>query len=96
MGFFVDIGAIAAGLALGGVLGYRIGLRWREKRRVLWTVGSVAFVSAGVLNLAGQITGQEWLAIGSLGLMAGLISGTKYGGFPEVRIWDKPPTKLGQ
>ena len=90
---FLDMAAIAVGLALGGVAGYWIGSRWRGERRILWSIGGAAFASAWVVDLAGQFTGQEWLAIGSIGLMAGLISGIKYGGFPEVRIWEKPPRR---
>jgi hypothetical protein len=48
-------------------------------------------VFATVINLAGRVLGLEWLAIGSIGLMAGILSGVKYGGFPDVRVWEKPP-----
>lgn len=90
VGVILSIAAIAVGLVLGGVIGYWIGVTWRDNRRVLWAMAIVAFVLASVLNFAGQLTGRQWLAIGGLGLMAGIISGVKYGGFPDVRVWEKP------
>ena len=92
MNFILDVLAIAAGLILGAALGYWIGRKWEHDRRVLWAMGIGAFVFASVLNFAGRLLGQEWLAIGAIGLMAGILSGVKYGGFPDVRVWEKPPT----
>ena len=86
----LDILAIAAGLAIGFVAGYWIGSRYRGERRILWSLAGGAIATAWVIDLAGFVSGQQWLATGSIGLMAGLITGIKYGGFPEVRVWDKP------
>ena len=87
----LDIVAIAAGLAIGFVAGYWIGSRYRGQRGILWSLAAGAIATAWVIDLAGFVSGQQWLATGSIGLMAGLITGIKYGGFPEVRVWDKPP-----
>jgi hypothetical protein len=87
----LDIVAIAAGLAIGFVVGYWIGSRYRGQRGILWSLAGGAIATAWVIDLAGFVSGQQWLATGSIGLMAGLITGIKYGGFPEVRVWDKPP-----
>lgn len=91
MSFVFDVIAIAAGLILGALLGYWIGTTWEHDHRVLWVLGACAFVFATVVNLAGRVLGLEWLAVGSIGLMAGILSGVKYGGFPDVRVWEKPP-----
>lgn len=92
----INIVAIIVGLAVGGVAGFWIGSKWREDRRIMWSVAVAAFLAASILNFAGQFSGKEWLAIGALGLMGGIISGVKYGGFPEVRAWDEPPERPKQ
>jgi len=88
---FLDVVAIVAGLVLGAAAGYWIGAKWRDDRRIMWSMALAAFVAASILNFAGQLSGRQWLAIGALGLMAGVITGVKYGGFPEVRLSEKPP-----
>ena len=92
MNFAFDVMGIAVGLILGALLGYWIGTKWEQDRRMLWTMGITAFVFATVVNFVGRVFGLEWLAIGSIGLMAGILSGVKYGGFPDVRVWEKPPS----
>jgi hypothetical protein len=89
--FFLDMIALAVGLVIGGISGYAIGVHWRLERRTLWTIGIAAFVAATMLNFVGRYVGLEWLSIGSIGLMAGVTSGVKYGGFPDVRIWETRP-----
>lgn len=96
MALFLDAVAVAAGLALGSAVGYWIGVKFCDDRRILWSVAVAAFVSAAMINFAGQLTGRQWLEIGSIGLMAGIITGVKYGGFPEVRVWEKPPNEPGK
>ncbi|MDR3686405.1 MAG: hypothetical protein P4L93_05580 [Coriobacteriia bacterium] len=91
MNFVFDVIGIAVGLVLGALLGYWIGTNWEHDRRMLWVMGIGAFVLATVINFVGRVFGLEWLAIGAIGLMAGILSGVKYGGFPDVRVWEKPP-----
>ena len=85
----LEIAAIIVGLALGVVAGYWIGQRWESSRRMLWTMAGLAFATVWVIDLAGYVVGRPEISVGSIGLMAGLLTGIKYGGFPEVRIWDK-------
>ena len=83
-----DMIALVVGFAAGTAVGYWIGSRFRDDRRFLWALAIAAFLSASILNFAGLLSGTQWLAIGAVGLMAGVISGVKYGGFPETRVWD--------
>jgi hypothetical protein len=91
--FFLDMVALAGGLLLGGLGGYALGTRWRDDHRILWPVAITAFLAASILNFVGRVMGLEWLSIGSIGLMAGVTSGIKYGGFPDVRVWEKRPPR---
>ena len=84
MRVLIDIASVAIGLALGGGVGYAIGRRFEDDRRMLWTLAIAAFTSAWVLDLAGYISGRPEVSIGSIGLMAGLVTGVKYGGFPPL------------
>ena len=84
MHILLDIVAVAVGLVLGGVVGYAIGRRFEDDRTMLWTLGIAAFTTAWVLDLAGRIAGQPEVSFAALGLMAGLVSGVKYGGFPPL------------
>ena len=84
MRILVDIVSVAIGLGLGGFAGYAIGRRFEDDRRMLWTLAIAAFTSAWVLDLAGYISGRPEVSIGSIGLMAGLVTGVKYGGFPPL------------
>jgi len=90
--------ALIVGFAAGAAVGYWIGTRFRDDRRFLWALAIAAFMSASILNFAGLLSGTQWLAIGAVGLMAGVISGVKYGGFPETRVWaaGSPPDDGGK
>ena len=85
MRILVDIVAVAIGLALGGVAGYALGRGFEDDRRMLWTLAIAAFTTAWVVDLAGYMAGRPEVSIGSIGLMAGLVTGVKYGGFPPLR-----------
>jgi hypothetical protein len=87
----IDIVAVAAGLALGAVAGFAIGQHWESDRRMLWTIASAAFATAWIVDFAGYVSGHPEIAIGSIGLMAGLLTGVKYGGFADVRVWEPRP-----
>jgi hypothetical protein len=91
--FFIDMVALAGGLLFGGLGGYALGTRWRDDHRILWPIAITAFLAASVLNFVGRVMVLEWLSIGSIGLMAGVTSGIKYGGFPDVRVWEKRPPR---
>ena len=86
---------VVAGLALGAVGGYRAGLQAQGVATRYWTLNGLAFVSALGLDIAGMFVHRAWLSYGSLGLMAGLITGLKYGYSPDLRMWETraaPPT----
>jgi hypothetical protein len=92
-----DIAAIALGLALGWWAGFAIGSRWASRRAVMWLLTGVAMLAALAVDVAGRLGGQAAISFGSLGLMAGLLTGIKYGGFPETRLWDRRvPTDSGR
>ena len=91
MRLLVDIVAVAIGLAAGLGAGYWIGRRWEADRRMLWTMAGVAFATAWAVDLAGYVTGHPEVAIGSIGLMAGVVTGVKYGGVSPLRVLDPPP-----
>ena len=80
-----------AGLALGGLIGYALGRRYVGDRRRFWLTGSGLMAACVVANYYGITTGWDWLRIGSVCAMAGTITGLKYGGLPDVRIWETPP-----
>jgi len=81
----VDIAAVAVGLAAGVAAGYWIGRRWESDRGMLWTMAGVAFATAWIVDLAGYVAGYPEVSIGSIGLMAGVVTGVKYGGFSPLR-----------
>ena len=91
MRVLVDIVAVAIGLAVGVAAGYWIGHRWESNRRMLWTMAGLAFATAWVVDLAGYIAGVPEVAIGSIGLMAGVVTGVKYGGFSPLKALAAPP-----
>ena len=91
--------AVAAGLALGAVGGYRAGRQAEGLPARYWTLNGVAFIGALGLDIAGLFVHQAWLSYGSLGLMAGLITGLKYGYSPDLRMWEMreaPPASPGE
>lgn len=90
MRVLVDIVAVAIGLVAGAAAGYWIGRRFETDRRMLWTMAGVAFATAWVVDLAGHIAGHPEVSIGSIGLMAGVVTGVKYGGFSPLRVLDPP------
>jgi hypothetical protein len=87
----LDLLGIVVGLALGAWTGYALGKRFEARRKRLWWVVGFGFVLAGLIDAAGFAVGSSAITLGSVGLMAGFLTGVKYGGFPEVRIWDNTP-----
>ncbi len=73
------LGAIGGGM-LGGVGGYRLGERVRDRHAGwYWALNVVAFA----IGLIGEVFGlgfrQPWLYAGSLVFVAGAFTGLKYG-----------------
>ena len=81
---------IAAGLVLGVLGGLRAGAWSRGNAARYWSLNSAAFLGSLGLDIVGLIVRQQWLSYGSLGLMAGLITGLKYGHSPTLRVWEAP------
>jgi len=83
--------SVIVGLALGSVGGWRGG-RWAVGfAERYWMLNAAAFLGALGLDVAGLFLGQRWLSYGAIGLMAGLITGLKYGYSPELRLWEPQP-----
>jgi hypothetical protein len=83
----VAVAATIAGLGLGGAAGWALGKWSAGHRRRFWTLVSACLVASMALNYIGLTSGQKWLALGALGLMAGLLTGLKYGYAPQTRAW---------
>jgi hypothetical protein len=83
----ITIASVFAGLALGALVGFRLGRGLGSSRRAFWAMSAAAVVCCGVLNYAGIVLGMRWVAFGALGLMGGLITGMKYGYFESADVW---------
>jgi hypothetical protein len=83
-----SIAAIAVGFAAGGAAGYKAGRAVVLDRRRFWIWASLGVVVCIAIDLLGLALGQNWLELGALGAMAGWLTGIKYGGIAEVRVWD--------
>jgi hypothetical protein len=94
-GVGVRVAGIAAGIAagfLGGVLaGLKAGEWARGSAARYWSLNAAALLGSLALDLVGIYTHRTWLASGSLGLMAGLLTGLKYGYSPPLRLRESPP-----
>lgn len=87
MALLASIFAVLVGL-LGGILGgLKVGGLVRGRTRVYWTLNAVVVVVCMLLDFAGLVTGQLWLAIGAVGLMGGSITGLKYGYSESIGVW---------
>ncbi len=69
----------AAGLTVGAAIGHVLGRRYRNIAWRFWTVNGGAFVVCSALCAVGLALGIRWLAVGALGLLAGVLTGAKYG-----------------
>ncbi len=86
---------VLAGL-LGGIWGgYKLGEHVRGNPREYWTWNAVAFVVCVLLDMVGLALGWHWLAVSALGLLAGLITGMKYGYSESIGIWKMFDTWTG-
>jgi hypothetical protein len=94
------LSAVAAGLALGGLAGLRIG-GGIQSRRGYWTINIAVVLGCMVLDFAGLMAGRYWVAYSALGLMGGLITGVKYGFIGSTGGWrpagtSAPPASEGE
>jgi hypothetical protein len=90
VGLAITLAAVAAGLVGGGLAGYRMGEIVRGSRRSYWVMNVGVLLVCAVLDFTGLVLGRPWLAYGALGLMAGLITGMKYGYSDSIRVWQAP------
>ena len=81
------LAAVAAGLAFGGLAGFKIGEGVRGSRSTYWALNILVVLGCAVLDFAGLVAGRYWLAYSAIGLMAGLITGMKYGYVDSMRVW---------
>jgi energy-converting hydrogenase Eha subunit A len=85
------IAAVIVGLGVGGAIGWGVGRRWEQHRRRMWFATAVLLVAVCALDIAAISRGQFAVAYGAIGLMAGALTGIRYGGFSEIRdVWRKP------
>jgi hypothetical protein len=87
MGLAFTLAAVAAGLAFGGLVGFKIGEAVRGSRWTYWALNISVVLGCAVLDFAGLVAGRYWLAYSAIGLMAGLITGMKYGYVDSMRVW---------
>jgi hypothetical protein len=85
-----EVMGVAAGLAVGGVAGYRIGKHVRGCRRDYWALNAATVLGCAALNYYGLVSGRHWLACAAIGLMGGAITGMKYGYVDSIRVWENP------
>ncbi len=83
----VVIGSIA-GLALGVWAGLKWGMALIDKSSGKYWLANGAMLLAGmVVVVAGQALGAMWFAVAGAGIMAGGITGLKYGYGKSPGVW---------
>jgi hypothetical protein len=87
----LTLSAVAAGLVVGGLAGYRIGGHI-QSRGGYWTANFAAVLGCMALDFAGLVTARYWVAYSALGLMGGLITGLKYGRVASMGGWGSAET----
>jgi hypothetical protein len=69
-----------AGFGLSFWLGYRYGIKCRKlPKSRFWVANVVALVAGVVMAAVGLRYGTTWLSTSALGVMAGSLTGLKYG-----------------
>ncbi len=91
MSLALTLSAVAAGLALGGLAGFRFG-GGIQSRGGYWAANAAAVLGCMLLDFAGLMTGRYWVAYAALGLMGGLITGLKYGYVGSTGGWRSAET----
>lgn len=80
MDAFITVITAAATLALCGAAGYAAGLRLRQRRAwAYWLANAVAFTAGVAVLAAGYATGSDPLLGAGFGVLAGGVTGLKYG-----------------
>jgi len=79
MSSLANAGAVLAGLAIGGAGGWRLGGAARGNSARYWTFNALAVAVGMALDFAGLLQGWQWLGLGALGLMAGALTGLRFG-----------------
>jgi len=69
----------AAGLAIGFAVGFRLGSRARGRRRRYWLLGASAFLGGFAVSFAGTVTARPWATVAGVALIAGGLTGLRYG-----------------
>lgn len=87
MQLFAVIVAVMLGLLGGLFAGLKAGEGVRGRPRAYWLLNGAAVLVFMVLDFVGLATGQLWLALGSVGLMGGAITGLKYGYNESIGLW---------
>jgi len=81
---------------LGGLLGgYWLGGLARKNSRQYWALNGASVLLCVALDFVGLVTGQVWLALGAVGLLAGLLTGLKYGYSESIGAWRIFDTWMG-
>lgn len=85
MTYLVLVVAAVVGVLIGVVPGYKAGSSLAGRR--LWFWVSVALVFALAIGVVGValLAELQWLAVGTLGVLTGMITGMKYGWDSELR-----------
>jgi hypothetical protein len=95
MSLAAAIAGVVAGLGIGIFGGLKVGEMIRGRARTYWILSGVAVLVCMALDFVGLATGQLWLALGSIGLMGGSITGLKYGYSESIGIWRTIDTWTG-
>ena len=90
MSALADVAAVVCGLAIGGLSGYAAGRSVVASRRRFWLAAGLGIVACVALDIVGVSLDSSWIMVGSLGVMAGWLTGLKYGGIAEIRVWEPP------
>ena len=83
----LDILAILAAYVAGLFAGLKVGGLVRGRPASYWTLNIVAGFACLAGDYVGLVLGLPWLALGSIGLLAGIISGLKYGYSDNIAVW---------
>jgi hypothetical protein len=81
------VGGVLLALLAGVAAGYKTGSVIRGNRKAFWGLNIAAVVFCAALDFVGLVLGQYWLAVSAIGLMAGLITGLKYGYAESIGAW---------
>ena len=86
--FLFAVVSVGAGIGIGAWAGYALGTRAQGSRGGFWSAAVGATIVSMLIDFAGLMLGQYWLAVGAIGLMCGALTGLKYGYSPNVRVWE--------